>query len=389
MELNRLVLKIASRCNLNCSYCYMYNLGDNTYKNQPKVMSEKVVDKIIDRVSEYLKISGGIEFQFIFHGGEPLLVSVDWFKYFVSSANNKLKKIKLDFALQTNGVLYTKKWAKELSELNISVGFSWDGPEKYHDKFRKYHNDKPSYKDVVNAMNIHKKMFGSLGGLSVMNAEVEPNVYYDNIKELGITNVSILFPHLHHSMKSDFHKFKYVKDEITYGKWLVCLFDLWWYDIETDKPSIHIFIDFIGMILGYKMASESFGDQENDVLIIETNGGIEASSALKSIGDGFTKEGKSIFNNTLIESLNSPLIKLFVTSHLKLSTECEICKIKEICGGGRINQRFSIENKFNNPSVYCQDYKLIISHIQKRFLENLSENELNALNLELINYETL
>lgn len=389
MELNKLVLKIASRCNLNCSYCYMYNLGDNTYKNQPKVMSDSVVDKIIDRVNEYLKNSGGSEFQFIFHGGEPLLVSVDWFKSFVSKAKERLNTINLDFTLQTNGVLYNNQWATELDKLKISVGFSWDGPEKYHDKFRKYHNDKPSYQNVVKAMKIHKKKFGSLGGLSVMNAEVEPSIYYNNIKELGITNVSILFPHLHHSMSSEFHKFKYIKDEITYGHWLLNLFDLWWFDLDPDKPSIHVFIDFIGMILGHKMASESFGDQENDVLIIETNGGIESSSALKSIGNGFTKEGINIFNSSLLESLNSPLIQLFIKSHLKLPDQCENCRIKEICGGGRINQRFSDENQFDNPSVYCQDYKLIIAHIQKRLFENLSKNELDELNLEIINYDTL
>lgn len=55
MAITSLVLKVASRCNLNCSYCYMYNLGDTTYKNQPKVMEKSTVDNILNSVSEYTK----------------------------------------------------------------------------------------------------------------------------------------------------------------------------------------------------------------------------------------------------------------------------------------------------------------------------------------------
>lgn len=389
MLLKTLVLKVASRCNLNCSYCYMYNLGDTTYKKQPKVMRVDVVDQILQQVKVYTTTNNIEKFQFVFHGGEPLLVGIDWYKNFVSKCKLFIPDLEVEFLLQTNGVLYNDDWAVELSKLNIHVGFSWDGPKQFHDKFRVYHNGEGSYDDVIKGMMIYKKHFGHLAGLSVINAEFSPEDYYQNIKDLGITNSSLLFPLLHHDMKPEYDKFNYHVDERTYGNWLSRLFDTWWFDSTPKKPNIQLFIEFIGLILGYPLTSEAFGNEENDVLIIETDGGIESSSSLKSIENALTKEGNNILKTSIEEALNAPLIKLFIASHKVLPDKCQNCDLKEICGGGRINQRYSNENGFNNPSVYCNDFKTIICHIQNRLLENLNKEQLEELELNILKYEEL
>src|SRR5690349_18876814 len=85
-----LVLKVASRCNLNCTYCYMYNLGDTTYMKQPKVMSDDVVDNLIARVKKHCHMHGIDVFDFNFHGGEPLLAGPAFFEKFVNKANEAL-----------------------------------------------------------------------------------------------------------------------------------------------------------------------------------------------------------------------------------------------------------------------------------------------------------
>src|SRR6476619_3302013 len=85
-----LVLKVASRCNLNCTSCYMYNMGDSTYKNQPKVMSDAVVDGILQKTLLHCQRHNIEEFLFIFHGGEPLLAGFEFYEKFASKALDRL-----------------------------------------------------------------------------------------------------------------------------------------------------------------------------------------------------------------------------------------------------------------------------------------------------------
>ncbi len=389
MPIDSLVLKVASRCNLNCSYCYMYNLGDLTYKSQPKLMSFSLIDQILHETKRYLDSNSQKYFQFIFHGGEPLLAPLEWYEYFISQSNKILNTIRVEFSLQTNGVLYNEKWAQALIDLNIGVGFSWDGPKKIHDKFRVHHNGNGSYDELLVAIDVHQNYHNYVGGLAVINSEISAEEFYQNAKEVGFTAINMLFPHLHHSMDDDFNCFQYKQSSVTYGTWLVELFDLWWNDQSDTKIDITFFNNQILLILGKKITTECFGDGENNVLVIETNGDIETSAALKSCGDGFTKEGINIFSNKIDDALDSELVQLFVDSHRNLCKTCLDCSIKHICGGGRINQRYSKETGFDNPSVYCQDIKMLVAHIQNELLDLLNQNELNELNITKLRYEDI
>lgn len=366
----------------------MYNLGDSSYLKQPKFMDQRTVNSIITRVREYVTANHVKGFQFIFHGGEPLLAPQEWYKYFTSRAKSELPDIQLSWSLQTNGVLYDDTWASLLKELHINVGFSWDGPRDVHDKFRVFHNGKGSYDHVINAMNVHRKYHGYVGALSVINSEIPAKEYYDCAKNIGITDFTLLLPQLHYSMSKEHQQFDYNPKDATFGKWLCELYDAWWKDADETKPNITYFTDFMQALLGHKRSDESFGDSENTVLVIETNGDIETSTALKSCGDGFTKEGNNI-SSTSIESAveKSPLIQLFINSHKKLCKTCTECQIVELCGGGRINERFSEKNAFDNPSIYCDDIKLIVTHIQHRMLETIDQNELHELGLELLKWD--
>ncbi|MBP3942744.1 radical SAM protein [Sphingobacteriaceae bacterium WQ 2009] len=353
----------------------MYNLGDLTYKNQPKIISDEVVDSFLKKLKDYLEKNNGTHFQFIFHGGEPLLAPMEWYKYFISSAEQMLNGVKIRFTLQTNGVLYNEKWANFLQENKIYSSFSWDGPKQIHDKFRVYHNNKGSYDEVKSALALYKSKFGHVSGLTVLNDEVTPSEYYTNVKELGITHFTIIFPQLHHDTDEQFNHFENSKTSGFFGKWLAELFDIWWFDRDKDKPVIHYFANIITLLLGGEATSEGLGSGENNVVVLETNGDIETTTALKSCGPAFTKEGNNILTHTIEESIDSDLIKLFVYSHKEVSQNCKECSLLKICGGGRLNERYSYQNGFDNPSVYCNDYKVIIHHIKERLFSTLTKEE--------------
>jgi uncharacterized protein len=80
MRTTHLVVKVASRCNLNCTYCYMYNMGDDSYKSQPKFMTQTIVEAMLLRVKNHCIDNDLKEFLIIFHGGEPLLIGLDFYK---------------------------------------------------------------------------------------------------------------------------------------------------------------------------------------------------------------------------------------------------------------------------------------------------------------------
>src|ERR1700677_2009639 len=67
------ILKVHSRCNLSCSYCYVYEMADKAWRNQPKRMASAISSKTVERIAEHVKQHGLSAVDVILHGGEPLL----------------------------------------------------------------------------------------------------------------------------------------------------------------------------------------------------------------------------------------------------------------------------------------------------------------------------
>ena len=149
------IFKVASRCNLNCAYCYMYNKGDLSYLQQPKVMPMAVVDAAIERIRAYSSASGTRRVSIILHGGEPLLAGQTFFRRFVEKANSELlPDIQPVFNMQTNGTLLDQSWLDLLRELDIRFGISLDGPESINDANRVDHRGQGSYARVRRAIDL-------------------------------------------------------------------------------------------------------------------------------------------------------------------------------------------------------------------------------------------
>lgn len=378
-----LILKVASRCNLNCTYCYMYNLGDESYKNQPKFMSVASVDAIIEQVSIHCKKHQISQFEFIFHGGEPLLVSPTFYKNFVRKANTKLlPQTKPIFNLQTNGILLSEKWCETLSNLKIGIGISLDGTLEENDAYRIDHQGKGSYHKIIaglkSAQN-SKKLLNPPGILSVINVSSDPTQNYQHLKSLGIKYADFLLP------DCTYQKLPPLKTlhNTPYSDWLIKVFDLWYYDTQP-KPIIRIFTQLIRLMIGYDEGFEYFGHQKNEFLVIETDGSVEVTGAFKICGDGFTKKNLNINHTSIDEVLKNDFYLQYYASHQHLCHECKNCPIVEICGGGFIAHRYSETNGFANPSVYCLDLQYLIKHIQNIVYDTLPSSIKKSLKLRPI-----
>jgi len=201
MQFDALILKVASRCNLNCSYCFMYNLGDTTYKGQPKFMSYDMIDSILEKTKKYILKHNKKEFSFIFHGGEPLLIEKDFYRTFVAKANDILKGLPdviFKYDIQTNGVLIDKEWCALFKELRIYPSTSVDGTKDAHDMFRVDHKGNGSYDSVFNAVTLLKDQIGYADTVCVINTKEAPKAIYDSFKKMRVNSVNFLIPDYTH-----------------------------------------------------------------------------------------------------------------------------------------------------------------------------------------------
>ncbi|MGA9213201.1 radical SAM protein [Kaistella sp.] len=384
-KITSFVLKVASRCNLNCSYCYMYNLGDNTYLSQPKFMSIETITIFAMKLNEYCIRNDVKYLQIVFHGGEPLLWSMDNYKKSVEIFTKTIKNVTFDFALQTNGVTLDDKWCQLFKNLNIRVGISMDGPKKHHDKYRVFHNGKGSHDKVMTAIERGKK-YGFNSILSVVNLDISPEEFYDELKNLDVQNFNLLLPDGHYdNLPNGFLSDKVnTIDHTPYADWLIEVFKIW--KADTNRPMIRFFRTLIELIMGEQIGDQMLGTLTNGVAVLETNGALEVSDSIRACYEGITRNNLNIFNNNIEDLHDDPLFDVYFNSHSMLNEKCINCLLSNICGGGFLGNRYSNDNGFDNPTIYCYDTIKLVSFIQNDILSSLPNDISNSLEIHSLDY---
>jgi len=361
----------------------MYNLGDNSYKQQPNSMSREVVDATISKIKEHTLRHGMKSVVLIFHGGEPLLASKDFYRYFIEKAKSVfLPEVMPRFSMQTNGTLLSPEWLELFVELGIGYGISVDGTAEAHDAKRVDHQGRGSYSAVSDALTLVKSddRYSNLFRLilTVINIENDPLVVYRHLHNIGLNGVEFLLPDATYDNPPP-GKTPY-GEETPYADWLIPIFDEWFNDSDPNYR-IRFFDNIMRLVFGSKVSTSDIGGNKNNYVVIETDGGIEPVDSLKVCGDGFTKLGLNVLRNQIDDIYDFPLAQSFISGAESLCKTCKECPVVDVCGGGYMPHRYRKENGFDNPSVYCKDLMKLISHIQEKVLRNLPEELVESLNL--------
>lgn len=383
------VLKIVSRCNLNCSYCYMYNMGDQTYLKQPKFMSLETMQFFADRLKSYSDKSGNKHMQIVFHGGEPLMAKPEYFEKTIAIFRNTAPDITFYFTVQTNGVTLDQNWYTLLKKLGITIGISIDGPEKYHDEYRVFHNGKGSYNLVAEAIQLGRK--NHLAGLlMVVNIGIPMNELYDEIKKLGVNNLNLLLPDGHYEQpplgleantRED-------KNHTPYADWFIDLYKLW--KVDKDRPKIYLFESLVKLIMGQDgIGNQLIGRRTNGIIVLESDGSIEVVDSLRACFEGITRNNFNVATHEIEDIFENDTFQLFYHAHHQVSEQCLNCPVFDICGGGFLGQRYSEENGFDNPTIFCKDMVRLITFIQNDILSSLPEESVAQLGIEPLVYEDI
>ena len=368
MPFDYYILKVTGRCNLNCSYCYMYNLADQTWRIQPKFMSNDVVEATAQKILDHCVKHKLSQVVISLHGGEPLLLGINRMQFLIEVFESKFKQenIALYFGLQTNATLINNEWMDFFARYNIPIGVSMDGPEKIHDKFRLDHGGNGSYEKIVSniaAARRHKLANNLIKGvLCVINIESDPLEVIDHFIGLGFDDIDFLLPEGNYG-EVPFGKTSF--EHTPYADWLIKAFDKWF---NLNNPSIHInmFIIIIELLLGRDIVFDSLGGASLNLVTIETNGEMEPLDALKSVSHGITKTGLNVLHNDIDELSDNQFIRILNMGREGTSKICKECCYFNVCGGGYLPHRYDRDSLFDNPSVYCKDLYKLINHIEGR-----------------------
>jgi uncharacterized protein len=368
------VLKVVSRCNLNCSYCYVYNKGDETWRERPVVMPDHVVDAALDRIEEWCVHSGQRQVRITFHGGEPLLAGRARIDRWARRCRERLAGIaQVVFNVQTNATLIDDAWADLFAEHDIEVGVSIDGPAEIHDATRVDRKGRGSHERVVQGIaRLHRRGVWA-GALAVIQFGANSVAIHRYITSLGFRNVNYLLPDFTHDTVADVHR---VHGPTPCADYLVPLFDEWWFN-NTIQTRIPLFIAITRLLLGGKSNIDMVGNEPFGFVFIEPDGSIEDLDALRVCRHGMAGTKLSVFSHEMADvGALSELHRAAIFEGIPVPTGCAGCPEATTCSGGYLPHRWSSSNGFDNPSVWCADLLALFRHIRKRLEVDVEETAL-------------
>jgi uncharacterized protein len=368
VPVSTLVVKIASRCNLNCSYCYEYNMGDSSWKMRPGILDVDMAQLIGRRVREHCDQWGHRRFSISLHGGEPLLAGISHIEQIMGAIREKAgPAIALDFGMQTNGLLITDAIAAELGRIACSAGVSLDGVKSVNDRARVNHRGRSSFEGAVRGIECLRRAGGRVFGglLAVIDIEADPLETFDFLAGFTPPSLDFLLPHGNWSRPP---RRKEDPDRSTpYADWLIPIYDAWMNGRHRKVP-IRTFEEIIEHLAGGTGGLETLGLQAVSLLTIGTDGAIEGVDTLKSAFPGAHELGLNVLTHSFDDALKHHMIEARQLGIDMLPGECAACWAVDTCGGGYFPHRYAKTTGFRNRSVYCTDLLKLIGHIRKSIL---------------------
>lgn len=341
-----LMIDPVSHCNMRCRYCYLEN------RNSGRIPVE-VLTAAFEKTAGYMNRINCRNLHIIWHGGEPLLAGLDFFKQSFSLIQRFFPLVNYSIFIQTNGLVLDKELACFFRAQEIHVGISLDGPKEIHDALRCSKNGGGTWEIVmekIGMMETLKLPFGICKTLTSFSLGREKNLY-DFFLSLGHpVKVNPMIP----SWKKDR---ALLLSPGEYGKFMNRLMDVW---LEGGIPSIRIspLDNYLGALMG-----ETLCECRGKIsctrmhLGIKPDGRAVLCSPFDSITLGNIQEDS-------IETLYSDPVCLQIDKRLDGLEECLACRLRHICNGGCPHFAKAFGYSIRDKDPFCRDYKMIFSHLR-------------------------
>lgn len=338
-----LLVKLASRCNIKCTYCYWFR--DPDVYRRPAVLTIESEDALCQKLEQHIDAFGLTHFMIVFHGGEPLLFP----KHRFVALQEKLIDIEQRTGCEiargvcTNAILIDQDWVKIFDEFGVSVSVSLDGPPEIHNRYRIGMKGEGTHAETIHGLNLLRAADIEPGLIVVCNPATAPeSVLAYVVDELGIKQFDILPPDANHN-----------DNPPPIDDYFIRLFDVWYDRYAAQGVRISTLDAMIQGLLGEMSISDTIGIGPIDTVTLMTDGSLEPLDVLRIAGDGYTRTNSSVLKNALQDVQNDPRWRDAFEASTKLCEVCRNCEYLDACGGGHLAQRWSPDRKYDNPSVYC------------------------------------
>jgi uncharacterized protein len=341
---------------LGCTYCYWFR--DASVYEMPARMTEEVEEAFLRRLEDHLDRYQIPTMGLGLHGGEPLMFGKRRFDRLLRRLRNieAAKKTKLSINVTTNGVLVDAEWAAMFQHYGVAVGVSIDGPPAVHDARRVDLLGRPSHVQVIEGLCHLVRQGLEPGVLAVCDPHSDPAelmAYFVDV--LGVKSFDVLVPDARHG-----------DDPASIATYYIALFDLWFDHYAGRGVRVRWLEAAVRGLLGGWSGVDSIGYGPITIITLLTDGSIQVQDVCRIAGDGSIVSPVNVLTHDLEDIHDDPLWREVWDASIKLAEPCHGCEWLHACGGGHIASRWSEDRRFDNPSVYCDDFKAILSHFWKR-----------------------
>lgn len=359
-----------ARCNLACKYCY-YLEKANLYADNPKeVMSDELLEKFI---SEYIAAQTMPQVLFTWHGGETLMRPVNFYKRVMELERKYAAGRTIDNCIQTNGTLITDEWCRFFKEHNWLVGVSIDGPQEFHDEYRRNKGGRPSFRQVmhgISLLNKHGVEWNALAVVNDFNGDY-PLDFYHFFKEIGCRYIQFTPIVERLQTHADGRSLASVDEAGTggltdfsvtprqWGDFLIAIFDEW-VRHDVGEYFIQLFDATLANWMGRQPGICSLAATCGHAGVIEWNGDVYSC-------DHFVfpqyKLG-NIYEHTILEMMHSPRQHAFgQAKRTALPRQCRECEFLFACHGECPKNRFA-HTADGEPGLnyLCEGYHRFFRH---------------------------
>ncbi len=346
--LDWIVLKIAQRCNLNCTYCYVYNRGDDSWKLRPPIILDEVVNALGRRIAEQCAKYSLERFVIEFHGGEPLLVGKKHMQRLIDALRALCPpSVELRMILQTNGILLDDEWLDLFERNHVSFGISLDGPPELADQHRVFLNGEGSTRRLLE--NIERlrrsgpRFDQLLGGvLCVVNPAVNGGDLVRWFVNNGFDSFEFLLP------DANYANLPPGWDGADFRRFLLEAFDAW-YAMGKEAPQIRLFETMLLGFMGVKPQLDALGGDLRKLCVVESDGSIGLSDVMRFCKGEYSIDRLNVFSDPLDARTDA----YHVNELQRPCAKCAMCPHLKSCGGGYLPHRYDGKS-FANPSIYCE-----------------------------------